>query len=233
MIGPAVLSWSGIVGKVIVCGPGITPVPISPTSKGFSSVSLLTRLSVAVFRPPEVGAKVTVKVVSSLGATVSAGGEVTEKAAAAGPLKEMSKGVSDSSPVFFTVKVRVAVPPLTTLPKSTSESPLVRSVPAGCSRTISDKAVPVPVKAISNGFSSGSLLASRSTAVLAPSVPGVKVTVKVVCPFGATEAPGLEVTEKAAAFVPLKVMPRPVRFAVPRFLTVKVRVALLLLTTLP
>src|SRR3954451_15826962 len=62
--------------------------------------------------------------------------------------------------------------------------------------------VPVPVRLMLNGVSSASLLARCSTAVLLPTAPGVKRTVKVVLPPAGSGVAGAEVTLKEEAFAP-------------------------------
>ena len=77
------------------------------------------------------------------------------------------------------------------------------------------------------------LLAIWIAAVFAPVVVGVNCTVKVVVPAGATGDAGIAVTVKSAALAPSIVIPRPVKFAPPGFLMVKVRLELLPTRTFP
>ena len=100
-----------------------------------------------------------------------------------------------AGPVFLIVKMSAADAPVLTPPNAMLPEPSVSPVPGGCSTTISGtagggKLTPVPVSAMSNGFSFASLLAMESAAVLAPAAPGEKVTSKVVlAPAASVEAP--------------------------------------------
>ena len=78
-----------------------------------------------------------------------------------------------------------------------------------------------------------SLLAICRVAVFAPELTGVNRTVKVVLLFVFSRIVGLVVTVNIVEFVPLMVMPKPVRAAVPRFVMVKVRLALVPTITEP
>ena len=93
--------------------------------------------------------------------------------------------------------------------------------------------VPIPVIVISKGFSSLSLFAMCSAAVFRPVLTGVNRTVKVVLPPGITGAMGLVVTVNMAEFTPSTVILEIMRFELPIFLMVKVRLVLVPTATEP
>ena len=164
---------------------------------------------------------------------------VTVKSAALVPLTATS-GVPDRlkgrSPLLLIVKVRLLVRPSPTLPKSFV--PLFAMfVPGGCSMAISGGKTAVPVRLITNGFSSLSLLAIESCALRAPTLTlGANLTIKVVLPLAATLAEGCVVTVKSAALVPLTAtcgVPDRLKGRSPLLLIVKVRLLVRPSPTLP
>ena len=147
-----------------------------------------------------------------------------ENAAAVPAANETFDKVRLALPVFVTVNVRL--PTLFTVTGPKSAPPAINGVmgvPTGDSTLISG-ARPVPVRLISKGSSSPSLLAMWIAAVRMPEADGVNVTVKVVFPEGpATGAVGFAVMLKSPEFVPSLVIVKSVRLDVPRFLIVKFR----------
>ena len=92
--------------------------------------------------------------------------------------------------------------------------------------------VPMPVIAILKGLPVLSLFVMYSTAVCRPVPTGMNFTVKLVLPPGITVAGvGLVVTVKLV--LPTTVIPETVRFELPIFLMVKVRLLLVLKVTGP
>src|ERR1039458_10712891 len=84
--------------------------------------------------------------------------------------------------------------------------------------------VPVPVSVMLKGLLV-SLLTMCSAAIFTPVLVGAKLTIKLVLPPGITVATRVD-SVKLAASAPLLVMPKIVRFAVPLFVMVKVRLVL-------
>ena len=190
--------------------------------------------SAAVFAPRLVGANRTVKVVLPLGPLTGAVGlAVTVNIAACVPSIVMPSPVRLAEPVFLMVKVRLLVPPETkfTAPKLLLP-PSAMLEPAGCSTAISGL-TPVPVSAMSNGFSSLSLLAMWRAALRAPVAAGVNVTVKVVLAPGASVVAPSAPTVKSPGCEPSLVIVPRVRSASPILVMVKVRLVLAPRLTLP
>src|SRR5439155_1444409 len=158
-----------------------------------------------------------VKLVLPLGPLTGAVGlAVTVNKAASVPLIVMPSPVRLALPVFFIVKVRLVLASTTTLLKSLLP-PSAMLAATGCSTVISG-AIPLPVRLISKGFSSFSLLAMCNAAVLASPYTALYRSVQLVLPLGPlTGAVGLAVTVNNAASVPLIVIPSPVRSALPVF----------------
>ena len=93
------------------------------------------------------------------------------------PLPRNRDPLRSAVPVFLIVKVSAAEAPVFTPPNAMLPEPSVSPVPAGSSTTISGtagggKLTPVPVSAMSNGFSFASLLAMDIAGGLAPAAPG-------------------------------------------------------------
>ena len=94
--------------------------------------------------------------------------------------------------------------------------------------------VPVPVSAILKGLLLGSVFAMCSTAVFRPVLTGKNRTVKLVLPPGTSRTGvGLVTTVNMAESVPLMVIFETVRFALPVFVMVKVRLVLVPTATKP
>jgi hypothetical protein len=109
-------------------------VAVSAMSKGLSLASLLAMCKVAFLCPEPPGAKEIVKVVLSPFAKVVAIPDVsTVKSATCDPSRVTAITASSTSPALRTVKARLAG----ALPKLTTLTPSVRSLPAGCSTAIS------------------------------------------------------------------------------------------------
>ena len=94
--------------------------------------------------------------------------------------------------------------------------------------------VPMPVIAILKGLLLASLFVMTSVAVCRPGLTGANCTVKLVLPPGITVAGvGLVVRVNMAEFTPSMVIFETVRFELPIFLMVKVRLLLVLKATKP
>ena len=92
----------------------------------------------------------------------------------------------------------------------------------------------MPVIVILKGLLLVSLFAMCSAAIFRPRLPGTNCTVKLVLPPGITVAGvGLVVTVNMAEFTPSMVILETVRFELPIFLMVKVRLLLVLKATGP
>ncbi len=149
-------------------------------------------------------------------------GVLTVNSALFMPSFVMLMPVSGAVPVLRIVKVCAALLlPTFVVGRLMLETPSVSCVFVGYSTPISGL-IPVPVSVRSKGFSSSSLLAMWTAALLAPSAEGVKSTVKVTLLCAAMEA-GRALTVKSAAFAPSLVTEMPVRAALPVFFSVKVR----------
>ena len=86
--------------------------------KGFSSLSLVAKDSLALRRPGALGSKVTWNVVVPLAATSERGCVVMLKSAAFGPLTVTEPSDSVPNPTLLMVNVRWTVPPtMAALPK--------------------------------------------------------------------------------------------------------------------
>ena len=96
--------------------------------------------------------------------------------------------------------------------------------------TAISESVPVPWMAKSNMASSPSLLLIVTVALRVPLALGLNVIWKVVLPPAATGDAGVAMTLKSDACVPLRLTPETVRFALPGFAIVKVRVIVPLAT---
>ena len=94
--------------------------------------------------------------------------------------------------------------------------------------------VPMPVIAILKGLLLASVFVMTSAAVFRPVLPGVNRTVKLVLPPGISRTGvGLVVTVNMAEFTPSMAIPETVRFELPIFVMVKVRLLLVPKATKP
>ena len=202
------------------------PVPLREMSKGFSSASLLAMWIAALRAPVAPGLKVTVKTVLAPGASVVAAGPETVKSAAWLPSTLRAWTARFAVPVFLRVNDWAADDtPGSREPNATFAVPSARSEPLAPAMAISGapgtgRALPVPLREMSKGFSSASLLAMWIAALRAPVAPGLKVTVKTVLAPGASVVAAGPETVKSAAWLPSTLSTRPARFAVPEFLRV-------------
>ena len=146
---------------------GAFPVPVRTMLKGFSSKSLLAMSSSAVRVPPAVGLKLTVKVVLAPTARLELK-EPTMNSDGFAPALVIFSPFSVAAPVLRTVTVVAALRALTlVVGKVSVAAPSTKSVPTGCSTTISG-AFAVPVSVMSKGFSSKSLLVIARDALRTP-----------------------------------------------------------------
>jgi hypothetical protein len=191
-------------GVAVICGSA--PVPVSATVTA-TPAALLPIVRVAVRAPVAPGVKATLTVQVAPGATAAAQPAAVKSAAFAPPTV---------SPVMFSGLLpgldTVTVWAAEVLPTSWSANVRAAGATAICACT------PVPVSAIGAACTSA-FDAMVRPAVFAPVVPGVKVTLTVQLPPGATDA-AQPVAAKAAASVPSRVTAVTSSAAVPVLVTV-------------